>query len=105
MTGGNYSLTGGFWALIAAVQTPGAPLLTITFNPQLSTINVSWPSPSRDEGVASTTANVVKSAQDATVLISVYLCSVGAMRRFVRAVGSTLQLLRPARRASPTIIY
>jgi hypothetical protein len=29
MTGGNYSLTGGFWS-IYAVQTPGAPLLTIT---------------------------------------------------------------------------
>jgi len=29
MTGGNYSLTGGYWALYA-VQTPGAPLLTIT---------------------------------------------------------------------------
>ena len=31
MTGGNYSLTGGFWALYA-VQTPGAPLLKITIN-------------------------------------------------------------------------
>ena len=30
MTGGNFSLTGGFWALLA-VQTPGAPLLTITY--------------------------------------------------------------------------
>jgi hypothetical protein len=30
MTGGNYSLTGGFWSLFA-VQTPGAPLLTITY--------------------------------------------------------------------------
>jgi hypothetical protein len=29
MTGGNYSLTGGFWSLFA-VQTPGAPLLSIT---------------------------------------------------------------------------
>jgi hypothetical protein len=29
MTGGSYSLTGGFWSLYA-VQTPGAPLLTIT---------------------------------------------------------------------------
>ena len=29
MTGGKYSLTGGFWA-IYAVQTPGAPVLTIT---------------------------------------------------------------------------
>jgi hypothetical protein len=46
MTGGSYSLTVGFWALISVVQTPGAPLLTITFNPQLSTVTVSWPSPS-----------------------------------------------------------
>ena len=29
MSAGSYSLTGGFWALYA-VQTPGAPLLTIT---------------------------------------------------------------------------
>src|ERR1017187_8901114 len=29
MTGGIYSMTGGFWSLYA-VQTPGAPLLTIT---------------------------------------------------------------------------
>jgi hypothetical protein len=31
MTGGNYSVTGGFWSLFA-VQTPGAPLLTITYS-------------------------------------------------------------------------
>jgi len=30
MTGGSYSLTGGFWVLYA-VQTPGAPVLTITY--------------------------------------------------------------------------
>lgn len=29
MTGGNFSLTGGFWSLYA-MQMPGAPLLTIT---------------------------------------------------------------------------
>jgi hypothetical protein len=29
MTGGNYSLTGGFWVLPIAVQTLGAPTLTI----------------------------------------------------------------------------
>src|SRR6266516_5961730 len=46
MSGGNYTLDGGFWAIISAVQTPGAPLLTITLNSQLSTINISWPSPS-----------------------------------------------------------
>ena len=29
MSGGNYSLTGGFWALPIAVQSPGMPTLTI----------------------------------------------------------------------------
>jgi hypothetical protein len=27
MSGGNYTLVGGFWGIIAAVQTPGAPYL------------------------------------------------------------------------------
>jgi hypothetical protein len=43
MNGGNYSLTGGFWSWVAAVQTPGSPLLRITLTPQLSTIILSWP--------------------------------------------------------------
>jgi len=30
MSGGNYSVTGGFWALIQVVQTPGAPTLYIS---------------------------------------------------------------------------
>jgi hypothetical protein len=29
MSGGPYSLTGGFWSLLSVVQTPGAPLLSI----------------------------------------------------------------------------
>ena len=44
MSGGNYSLTGGFWSLIAAVQTPGAPTLTITHSG--TSVIVSWPYPS-----------------------------------------------------------
>ena len=32
LTGGNYSLTGGFWA-ISAVQTPGSPLLRLFLTP------------------------------------------------------------------------
>ena len=55
MSGGNYTLTGGFWGVIAAVQTPGAPLLTITINYQLSSINVSWPSPSTGFGLQENT--------------------------------------------------
>jgi hypothetical protein len=29
LSGGQYSLTGGFWSLVNIVQTPGAPLLSI----------------------------------------------------------------------------
>jgi hypothetical protein len=40
LIGGHYSLTGGFWSLYA-VQTPGAPLLTITYAGNQAI--VSWP--------------------------------------------------------------
>ena len=43
-SGGNYSLTGGFWSLIAAVPTPGAPGLSIKLTG--NTVMVYWPSPS-----------------------------------------------------------
>ena len=45
MTGGNFSLTGGFWSLLSVVPTPGAPLLSITLT-TTNTALVSWPSPS-----------------------------------------------------------
>jgi hypothetical protein len=41
MTGGNYSLTGGFWALVSVVQTVGLPHLTITHSG--NSVIVSWP--------------------------------------------------------------
>jgi hypothetical protein len=40
MTGGNYSLTGGFWSLIQVVQTPGAPTLYISHSG--NTVTVYW---------------------------------------------------------------
>ena len=43
MTGGDFSLSGGFWSLFA-VQTPGAPFLTIARSG--SGVKVSWPYPS-----------------------------------------------------------
>jgi hypothetical protein len=49
MTGGNYTIDGGFWSLLAVVQTPGAPLLTITrFG---SSVRLSWSSPSTGFGL------------------------------------------------------
>jgi hypothetical protein len=41
LSGGQYSVTGGFWSLISVVQTPGAPLLTVTFVGGQAI--VSWP--------------------------------------------------------------
>ncbi len=41
MSGGQYSVTGGFWALISVVQTPGLPDLVITHAG--NTVTVSWP--------------------------------------------------------------
>ena len=40
MSGGNYSVTGGFWALIQVVQTPGAPTIYISHSG--NTVTVSW---------------------------------------------------------------
>ncbi|MGP8201171.1 MAG: hypothetical protein ACLQU4_16900 [Limisphaerales bacterium] len=41
MTGGAYSLTGGFWSLISVLQSPGAPALAITRSS--GSIVISWP--------------------------------------------------------------
>jgi hypothetical protein len=41
ITGGNYSLTGGFWSLISVLQTPGLPKLTISRT--ANSVTVAWP--------------------------------------------------------------
>jgi hypothetical protein len=41
MSGGNYSLTGGFWSLVSVAQTPGTPNLTIAQSG--NSVIVSWP--------------------------------------------------------------
>jgi hypothetical protein len=41
MTGGNFALAGGFWSIIAAIQTPAAPLLSITRTN--TSVILSWP--------------------------------------------------------------
>ena len=42
LTGGSYSLTGGFWSLISVVQTAGLPNLVISFVGSNSVV-ISWP--------------------------------------------------------------
>jgi hypothetical protein len=43
MSGGAYTLQGGFWSFVAAVQTPGAPYLTVLRSNNI--VTVSWPLP------------------------------------------------------------
>ncbi len=50
MSGGNYSLDGGFWAILAAVQTPGSPLLRVVLT-GTNTVVVAWPAPSTGFGL------------------------------------------------------
>ena len=68
MTGGNYSLTGGFWSLYA-VQTPGAPVLSIKLT-TTNTAMVYWPSPSTgfnlEVNTNLATANWVTNSQNVT---------------------------------------
>jgi hypothetical protein len=45
MSGGSYTLVGGFWGIISALPTPGAPRLTISLTPTNAVV-ISWPSPS-----------------------------------------------------------
>lgn len=45
LTGGPYSLTGGFWSALTVVQSPGAPTLKL-FLTATNTAVISWPYPS-----------------------------------------------------------
>ncbi len=44
LSGGSYTLAGGFWAFLSAVQSPGAPLLSIARTG--GDVRVFWPKPS-----------------------------------------------------------
>ena len=84
MSGGTYTLNGGFWGIIAAVQTEGAPPLSITLNSQLSTITVSWPLPATGWLLHSTT-NLVTGGSAWTEIPAPYQTN-----------GANLQFTEPA---------
>jgi hypothetical protein len=48
MRGGAFSVAGGFWGFIGLRQTPEAPLLDVSRDPNSGVITVFWPLP--DEG-------------------------------------------------------
>ena len=41
MSGGTFTLVGGFWGVVAAIQTPGGPLLSVVLTN--GSVTVSWP--------------------------------------------------------------
>ena len=43
MSGGSYAVEGGFWSIAFAVQTPGAPFLSLTRSG--ANVILSWPAP------------------------------------------------------------
>ncbi len=45
MSGGNFTIQGGFWGILAAIQSPGAPLLRVGLTSS-NTVVVAWPAPS-----------------------------------------------------------
>jgi hypothetical protein len=45
MTGGNYAVDGGFWGIIAPLQTPGAPTLRLVVT-ATNTLVITWLAPS-----------------------------------------------------------
>jgi hypothetical protein len=42
MSGGNFTIEGGFWGILAAIQTPNAPKLRIVLT-ATNTVVVAWP--------------------------------------------------------------
>src|SRR6267378_4675534 len=45
MSGGNFTIDGGFWGIVAAIQTPGAPTLRVV-RTTTNTVVLAWPAPS-----------------------------------------------------------
>ncbi len=72
LSGGNYTLDGGFWGIIAVVQMPGAPLLSIALT-LTNNVLVSWPYPSTgfnlQQNELLTTTNWVGVATNALVRV------------------------------------
>jgi len=45
MSGGNFTIDGGFWGIIAAIQSPNSPPLRVVHT-STNTVVIAWPAPS-----------------------------------------------------------
>ena len=57
MTGGGYSVTGGFWSLISTVHTPGVPKLLIV-PLTANSVKILWPDAATNSFTLQQTANL-----------------------------------------------
>ena len=69
LTGGNYSVTGGFWS-IYAVQTPGMPNLLIARNGSNS-VKILWPDPATNTYTVQQNGNLANSSGWTTSVYSI----------------------------------
>jgi hypothetical protein len=95
MSGGDFSLTGGFWSLLSVVQTPGAPLLSIEQSP--GGVRVFWPATAT--GFVLEKSPALNSSPPATVwsLVPVAIYETNATQISITvspAVGTTFYRLR-----------
>jgi hypothetical protein len=67
LTGGGFSVVGGYWSIIAAVESPGAPRLSI-FSTVTNTVVVAWPAPSTGFVLQQTPVLVGPTWQDVSIM-------------------------------------
>lgn len=70
LTGGNYSLTGGFWSLVAVVQTTGAPPLRIYLT-STNTVVITWSTSSTGFSLQHTSSLAAPNWQSTTNTVNV----------------------------------
>jgi hypothetical protein len=94
LSGGNFTLLGGFWVLPTVIQTPGAPLLSIEQTP--AGVRVFWQLPATGFVLDESTA--LASSQPATVWsqvpVATYETNATQISVTVTPVGSRFYRLR-----------
>jgi len=66
VSGGSYSLTGGFWSLINVMQMPGVPKLIIVPN-GANSVKILWPDPATNSFTLQQNANLLTSTWTTSV--------------------------------------
>jgi hypothetical protein len=61
MSGGQYSVTGGFWSMINVVQMPGVPNLLIAPD-GANSVKIIWPAPATNTYTLQQNANLVSTS-------------------------------------------